>query len=298
MEGKLGDRVLLKDVWPAFESQVPSDAVAADVIFQTLERQGEIVCRCSCAQVVRDPGSRIFKCLNCKCETWFTAKTLLKRTSNLRAWLAAIYLKQNRVVITPSQLARLTEISQTGAYEIHKKLNFVVCDQIEDDSLLVPSELFRAAICKRSRETPARLHPEAEELAFMASGGNTDCPLQSVDDDCGLHEIETRAITGGDSIAAGDSIVAEGLPSVSANSLLAPFKLVGAAIAFFKRHFHGVSRKYLQLYLAGFCFQFESRERLPDSLLAACLRHPPISYDDLLDYVTSPMVKFPLTRWS
>lgn len=292
MEGKLGDRVLLKDVWPAFESQVPSDAVAADVIFQTLERQGEIVCRCSCAQVVRDPGSRIFKCLNCKCETWFTAKTLLKRTSNLRAWLAAIYLKQNRVVITPSQLARLTEISQTGAYEIHKKLNFVVCDQIEDDSLLVPSELFRAAICKRSRETPARLHPEAEELAFMASGGNTDCPLQPVDDDCGLHEIETRAITGG------DSIVAVGLPSVSANSLLAPFKLVGAAIAFFKRHFHGVSRKYLQLYLAGFCFQFESRERLPDSLLAACLRHRPISYDDLLDFVTSPMVKFPLARRS
>lgn len=292
MEGKLGDRVLLKDVWPAFESQVPSDAVAADVIFQTLERQGEIICRCSCAQVIRDPGSRIFKCLNCNYETWFTAKTLLKRTSNLRAWLAAIYLKQNRVVITPSQLARLTEISQTGAYEIHKKLNFVVCDQIEDDSLLVPSELFRAAICKRSRETPARLHPEAEELAFMASGGNTDCPLQPIDDDCGLHEIETRAITGG------DSIVAEGLPSVSANSLLAPFRLVGAAIAFFKRHFHGVSRKYLQLYLAGFCFQFESRERLPDSLLAACLRHPPISYDDLLDYVTSPMVKFPLTRRS
>lgn len=289
MERKLGDRVLLKDVWPAFESQVPSDAAAADVIFQTLERQGEIVCRCSCEHVVRDPGSRIFKCLKCNYETWFTAKTLLKRTSNLRAWLAAIYLKQNRVVITPSQLARLTEISQTGAYEIHRKLNLVVCDQIDDDSLLVPSELFRAAICKRSRETPARLHPVAEELAFMASEGNTDCPLQPIDDDCGLHEIETLAITGG------DSTVVDELPSAAAaKSLLLPFKLVGSAIAFFKRHFHGVSRKYLQLYLAGFCFQFEHRERLPDSLLTACLRHPPISYDDLLDYVTSPLVKFPL----
>lgn len=288
MERRLGDRVLLKDVWPIFESQVPNDAVAADLIYKTLERQGEIACRCSCEQVVRGPGSRIFKCLNCKYETWFTAKTLLKRTSNLRAWLAAIYLKQNRVVITPSQLARLTEISQTGAYEIHQKLNFVVWDQIDDDSLLVPSELFFSAICKRSRETPARLHPVAEELAFRASESNTDCSFQPTNDDCRSHETETLAI------ASSGSTVLDELPSAAARPLSLPFKLIGAAVVFIKRHFHGVSRKYLQLYLAGFCFQFESRERLPDSLLTACLRHPPISYDDLLDYVTSPLVKFPL----
>ncbi|MDP3511064.1 MAG: hypothetical protein Q8T09_24070 [Candidatus Melainabacteria bacterium] len=290
MELKLGDRVLLKDVWPIFESQVPNDAIAADIIFKTLEEQGGIVCRCSCSQVVRESGSRIFKCLKCKYETWFTANTALKRTSNLRAWLAAIYLKQNRVIVTPSQLARLTDISQTGAYEIHKKLNFVVCDQIEDDSPLMPSELFRAAICKRSRETPARLHPVAEELTALVSEDsiNTTSSVSPIVDDCSLHESGVLAITGGGSIAA------EELPSASASSLLFPVKLVGTAIAFFKRHFHGISRKYLQLYLAGFCFQFESGERVPDSLLTACLRHPPVSYDNLLDYVTSPLVKFPL----
>ncbi|CAN5498395.1 hypothetical protein BH11CYA1_BH11CYA1_24200 [soil metagenome] len=252
MQNNFSEAVRLKDIWPEFERSVPNDSAAADLIFQSLERAGRAVCRCSSSDIERIPGARKFKCRACRYETWFTANTLLSKTSNLRGWLAAIYLKQNRVVVTPSQLARLAEISPTGAAEIQKKLNFVVCADIPSDSLLVRSEFFLSAICKRSRETPARSHPVSEELTASANASFNDIcsPL--------------------------------------------PLKLISVAVAFIKRYCQGVSRKYLQLYLAGFCFQVDPGQRKSDALLISCLGHPPISYQNLLDYVTAPMVQLPL----
>ena len=261
MQNNVTEPVRLRDIWPEFERSVPNDSVAADVIFQALERAGKTICRCSSVRIIRTPGSRKFKCTECHYETWFTANTLLNKVSNLRGWLAAIYLKQNRVVVTPSQLARLAEISPTGAAEIQKKLNVVVCSEMPDDSLFVRSEFFLDAICKRSRETPARMHPVSEEVT-----ASTD---------------------------ALPHVTSEGESDSSSYISPLPFKFIAVAIAFIKRHCQGVSRKYLQLYLAGFVFQINPSERASDALLLSCLAHPPISYQNLLDYVTTPMVQFP-----
>lgn len=286
MQIENGDVVRLKDVWPEFERAVPTDAAAADVIFQTLEREGKIVCRCLNTRVERSPGARTFKCPQCKYETWFTAKTVLKRTTNLRAWLAAIYLKQNRVVVTPAQLARLTEISQTGAYEIHTKLNLVLSNQISDQALRMSSESFAGAICKRSRETQARLHPVTEEFT-AALNHPPYVDNAGVESDFAPEESE--------GLIAADSALdlPDDLP-VSSYTRLLPVRFIIAAIAFIKRYCHGISRKYLQLYLAGFCFQFAGAGHGPDSLLSACLGHPPISYNDILAYVTASLVQFPV----
>jgi len=285
MENEFAEVVRLRDVWPEFERRIPTDAAAADAIFQLLEGQGRIVCRCSSTNVVRAPGGRTFKCLVCRHKTWFTANTLLERTTNLKGWMAAIYLKQNRVVFTPAQLARLTEISPTGAYEIHTKLNLVVCGQINDDALLLQSELFQDAICKRSRETPARLHPVAEELTARGAEVEVDhTPLNTDSASSSCNEPST---------IDGALTAVEKCPDACARREPLPVRGIGSAIAFIKGNCHGVSRKYLQLYLAGFCYQFKNLARAPDALLNACLAHPPITYNDLLCYVTPVYVQFP-----
>lgn len=285
MENEFAEVVRLRDVWPEFERRIPTDAAAADAIFQLLEGQGRIVCRCSSTDVVRVPGGRTFQCLVCRHKTWFTANTLLERTTNLKGWMAAIYLKQNRVVFTPAQLARLTEISPTGAYEIHTKLNLVVCGQINDDAMLLQSELFQDAICKRSRETPARLHPVAEELTARGAEVEADhAPLNTDNASPSCNELST---------ADGSLAVVEEYPDASALREPLPVRSIGRAIAFIKENCHGVSRKYLQLYLAGFCYQFKNLARAPNALLNACLAHPPITYNDLLCYVTPVYVRFP-----
>ncbi len=292
MENQFAEVVRLRDVWPQFERTIPTDAAAADAIFQALEGQGGIVCRCSSTNVVRAPGSRTFRCLQCKHETWFTAKTLLERTTNLRGWLAAIYLKQNRVVVSPSQLARLTDISPTGAYEIQAKLNLVLCGEIKDDAMLLQSELFRSAICKRSRETPARLHPVDEELSAVAvAEGLGHCP-RPLDVVCAPSSSEIAGTIDG------ELVLVEECLDVFVSPEQLPYRLIGSAIGFIKMYCHGISRKYLQLYLAGFCYQFQNSMRAPDALLTACLAHPPITYDDLMNYVTPLKVRFPLLNLS
>lgn len=61
---------------------------------------------------------------------------------------------------------------------------------------------------------------------------------------------------------------------------------------FVARVFHGVSRKYLQLYLAAF-WCFKSRRRWSvGSLFSACLRNKHLTYRDRLAYVTPPVVAY------
>jgi hypothetical protein len=67
--------------------------------------------------------------------------------------------------------------------------------------------------------------------------------------------------------------------------------MVAAAIAFIHINFQGISRKYLQKYLAAYWFHLE-RNRFPgDWLLERCLQFGAISYRDILAYVSAADVK-------
>jgi DprA winged helix domain len=57
------------------------------------------------------------------------------------------------------------------------------------------------------------------------------------------------------------------------------------------RNFHGISRKYLQLYLAAFWCSLDRKRWGVGSLFRACGRAPIITYDQILSYVSPHMVK-------
>ncbi len=61
---------------------------------------------------------------------------------------------------------------------------------------------------------------------------------------------------------------------------------------FVARTFHGISRKYLQLYLAAFwCYTSRKRWNV-GSLFSACLRSKRVTYHDRLAYVSPPVVAY------
>lgn len=60
---------------------------------------------------------------------------------------------------------------------------------------------------------------------------------------------------------------------------------------FVSSHFHGISRKYLQHYLAAYWCHVEREQWHSGALLKACLRFRPISYEEILDYVSPILVK-------
>ena len=64
-----------------------------------------------------------------------------------------------------------------------------------------------------------------------------------------------------------------------------------ASIDFVIQHCHGISRKYLQNYLAAYwCYSDRATWR-PGSLLKLCRQSPSIKYAEILGYVSPPMVK-------
>ncbi|MBY0357812.1 MAG: hypothetical protein K2W82_07405 [Candidatus Obscuribacterales bacterium] len=68
---------------------------------------------------------------------------------------------------------------------------------------------------------------------------------------------------------------------------------VSTVITFIQNTFGGISRKYLQNYLAAFWYQQNNSSKGIRSLLRLCFQFGPLSYKTLLEYVTPALVKVP-----
>lgn len=245
-------------VWKAFQKAVKNDNAAADMIYRSLRSDGRIKCSCSKPKIKRKRGQRFYLCMNCKHKYWFTSGTLFEGACRLRAWLAAVWFKESGVAVSSSALARLLEIAQSTALNIQKKVSLVLYRQMDDNAASLSVERLIDSIIKRSKDTPASCHPSAEV------------------------ELTKEADDSSFASGADDRFVLPMGVSVS---------LAGQIIYFLRQYFHGVSRKYLQLYVVAFCcFRPESRWE-KRSILRACLQHPPIKYCELLEFSSPSLLK-------
>lgn len=256
-------------VWKAFRKAVRSDGAAADMIFRSLRADGRIKCSCSKPKIKRKRGTRFYVCLGCKSKYWFTSGTLFEGACRLRAWLAAVWFKERGVAISSSALAVLLDIAQSTALNIQKKVSLVIYRQMDDDAPVFSIARLLAAIIKRSKDSPASCHPRVEvELTKSASTAASDIDPAAIDLDTAAHDYDTQV-----------------LPlSVSG-------PLANQILYFLRQFFHGVSRKYLQLYVVAFCCHRASSRWEKNSILRACLKHPPISYEQLLEFSSPPFLK-------
>ncbi|MDP3507600.1 MAG: hypothetical protein Q8T09_06385 [Candidatus Melainabacteria bacterium] len=244
--------------WKAFQQAVKNDNAAADMIYRSLRSDGRIKCSCSKPKITRKRGQRFYLCMNCKKKYWFTSGTLFEGACRLRAWLAAVWFKESGVAISSSALAKLLDIAQSTALNMQKKVSLVLYRQMDDNTSSLSIERLIDSIIKRSKDTPASCHPSAEvELEREADGSSL----------------------------AGDADDQFAMPM----SISAP--LAGQIIYFLRQYFHGVSRKYLQLYVVAFCcFRPESKWE-KRTILRACLQHPPIKYGELLEFSSPSLLK-------
>lgn len=256
-------------VWKAFRKAVRSDSAAADMIYRSLRADGRIKCSCSKPKIKRRRGTRFYVCLGCKSKYWFTSGTLFEGAYRLRAWLAAVWFKERGVAISSSALAVLLDIAQSTALNIQKKVSLVIYRQMDDDAPVFSVARLVAAIIKRSKDSPASCHPRAEVDLTKAAGTATI-------------DVDTAALDVGTTVPDGDTQV---LPlSVSE-------PLAYQILYFLRQFFHGVSRKYLQLYVVAFCCHRANSRWEKNSILRACLKHPPISYEQLLEFSSPPFLK-------
>jgi hypothetical protein len=263
---------LFIEAWSLFRDHITSDADAADAIFQAMLHNNEIDCGCSLPQILRDQGARSFYCVSCKREIWFTAGSLFAGASRLRAWMAAIWFQEWGVAVSSLRLSRLLDIAQSTALNINKKVAIALVDEMDTEAVTIDPRRFSDVIFKRSRQTPADEHPRAELPDSFEPDYTFEVPDMPSDRARNLNDF--------------------GLASTTQQ--LSAAMTIAAAIAFIRQYFHGVSSKYLQVYLGAFWCHSDRRTWAPGAVLRVCIKHPPISNFDLLHYKV-PEIRLMLT---
>ena len=327
------ERLYLKLFKALFQNQEES----LEEIFTRIQAAGLIKCHhCASEDVVRNYGDRIILCLSCKKNSWFTADTFFEHMRLACPWLAAIWFKEHGLCINAFKFHKLMKIAYSSALKIYKKLDIVLESNMGSDALVVSSALFLAVVGKRSRETPAREHPWAEqdeiekqmlEKSSEPDAANIACTLSEPEN--ALYKLlstepvnfdllcqrsgtpageltsllMTLEINGFAQRLAGDKYVRKtpievrptdslGLrPPGSTHLSMRERSIIATIVGFVKRNFHRISRKYLQSYLAAYWCYVDRKRWQAGSLLEACIRYGPISYADILAYVSPALVK-------
>lgn len=333
-----------------FDASFPSEKHCVEAIFSMICPDSSILCRnCGSKTNQRDFGSRYLVCRACRSKSWFTSGTCFERVRKLRAWFKAIWLFEKRVDLNSASLAELLEVSTSTSWKIIQTLQIVILGCMDHEkSSLYESFLFLAAVCKRSRETPAGAHPKAEQEVFdeeelkgshsesselqtaidkfpeFNDAEHTDCSLSGETvqhfGESGTKDLVLSLLRNGNK--SFDQLIDESgkeVPQLSVILLImrlsglvdrsfgdvysltdkgriavigsrqpdaAELKAASAAVQSIKQIFHGISRKYLELYLANHWFKLDHIHWSSGALLAACLKHGKVGIARIMEHVT------------
>lgn len=315
--------------WQQFNERFPTDKDCVEEVAMRIDEAKKVCRHCACRDIERPYGGRPAQCKNCKKLTWLTSDTLLDGVRHIRAWLAAIWLLEHGVIINASDFHKLVGVAYSTALNIFKKVSMVILSMMGQEAE-VDSSNFAAIVNKRSLETPKRQHPIAEQKDAEAesggannSNGSSACEAEENLDQ--LNEFERRVYKSltPEPVHFDDLVESTGMSAAEISAALSMLEIWGLAysvpgnrfarrapnpsrkhqmtgvladlaskiVALITFYFQGISRKYLQLYVAAYWCYTDRKKWCEGALLDACIRHRSIGYDEIVDYVTPLLVK-------
>ena len=154
-----------RTAWKLFARKVPSDDAASDRIYEALQHVGRTICACGSTNVKRSEGSRFFICRDCKFKTYFTVGTAFEDAARLQAWLGAIYFAEHNIAISALGYSKIAKVAYATARNCLLKAAMIVASTISESATVIIGNELLPIIFRRSRETPKRSHPQAEQTA-------------------------------------------------------------------------------------------------------------------------------------
>ncbi len=157
----------------------PTDAIAMDIFYDLSLQLAPKKCECVNAPKHRFDGDRHFLCGGCGDTKSFTSGTLLHRVTLFKAYLTAFLIREAGLLISALAFSRLTDVHFGTALSIQKKLSLAIVHQMDDTSPLTTARPLQEIIARRSCETPARMHPFAEEEDIERMNADSDAEMPS-----------------------------------------------------------------------------------------------------------------------
>lgn len=160
--GENNERILA--IWNDVKSFAPTDDEALDIFCDSWLRDGLLACKsCGSCNFQLTSGCRSFDCDDCGATNWITSGTLLTRVERFQAYLTASIIRESGLFISASALGRLTGVHQSTAFNIERKLNMAIANQMPVNAHEISGRFFEIVIAKRSRLTSANMHPYTEQ---------------------------------------------------------------------------------------------------------------------------------------
>ena len=288
-----------------------------------------VICKqCNFENKIESKEQRMQHCQKCKKEIWLTADTFYHKARLFRPRFVIPHIFEHGIVISINQAAKLLDVSNDTAKLVYGQTGIVLTERIAEHAVDVPSQYCIEVVCRRSTETPAREPPVAEERAVQQKLKEERADCEPDFEFGNLNEQQQQVMTTLSDEPASFEHLSEktNLSSAELTSQLMHLELLGLvqscpgnkyklsasicligavndpaqlakaeALAktfayFIKDYFQGVSRKYLQIYASLHWILLE-RSRFPKySLRKLFASHSHISYEEILAYVTPPIV--------
>lgn len=152
-------------VLPIYEVELGTEDECAARVLNDISKCGYKVCgQCGFQNPLQQIKERYFLCQKCKKEVWITADTLFHGAQIFKARLIVIRLFEDGIMLNVNQAATLTGVSNDMMRTFYKTLGMCVKSQTGECSIEISSSHCIEIFSRRSRETPARKHPSAEEF--------------------------------------------------------------------------------------------------------------------------------------
>lgn len=153
----------LEEMFQQFKKRFPTEEDCWIELIRVIQQNDIFRCRSCSGRQFKHLGGRKIHCANCYFATSITVGTLFERIRRIEPWLAAIWLMERGAVLTSSALHKFVDIAQSSALVMLRKIRVVLEFCFDETAKLMVSAQFKRLMCRRSLETPARLHPSAED---------------------------------------------------------------------------------------------------------------------------------------
>lgn len=162
---KLAHAEKLIQAFHEFEKIFPTEKESIELFANLVLEEIGVHCRfCSSTSIVREYGSRLYRCSQCRKKGWIFTGTFFEKMRLAKLWNATIWLYERKVKFNTWQLANLCQVAYSSALVINRKIAKVIHFLQSQHGELVPSGVFMKLFCKRSRITPADAHPKYEQI--------------------------------------------------------------------------------------------------------------------------------------
>ncbi len=311
---------ILKRKFAEFCKMFPEQKDSVEEIVKHAFEEKELFCQqCGSTSIFRQYGEKTFDCLDCRKKGWVFVGTFFEKMRIARLWHATIWLLERKIIFNARQLSFLCQVAYSSALFVYKKLAKVILTQMMNTAEEMLSENFISVFSKRSRETPAGEHPKFEQFALEQSMEDEECVEEEpkfnhvtgiekevyelisdkpihVDKICQTLTAPTGAILATLTLLELDGFIkAKGgdyyfrekqkRRETKINKHFLSVR-VDEFTDFIRMFFHGISRKYLQFYLAVYYARTRNSTLAPGQLIDACLEHEAFPYKKMLEYIS------------